>query len=126
MTLLLDTHVLLWWLDDPRQLSKQAKKAIQDGANRVYVSAAVAWEIAIKKSLGKLDAPDDLEGMIRCTNRFLALPVMIPHALTVLSLPNHHRDPFDRMLIAQAMHEGFHLVTRDQEIAKYPVPQITA
>ena len=125
MTLLLDTHVLLWWLDDPRQLSKQAKKAIQDGANRVYVSAAVAWEIAIKKSLGKLDAPDDLEEMIDA-NRFLALPVMIPHALTVLSLPNHHRDRFDRMLIAQAMHEGFRLVTRDQEIAKYPVPQISA
>jgi PIN domain nuclease of toxin-antitoxin system len=125
MTLLLDTHVLLWWLDNPRQLSKQANKAIQDGANRVYVSAAVAWEIAIKKSLGRLDAPDDLEEVVEA-NRFMPLPITIPHALAVLSLPRHHRDPFDRMLIAQALHEGFQLVTRDQDIAKYAVPQIMA
>jgi PIN domain nuclease of toxin-antitoxin system len=125
MTLLLDTHVLLWWLEDPRKLSRQAKKAIQDGANRVYVSAAVAWEIAIKKSLGKLDAPDDLEAMLD-SNRFLSLPVTIPHALAVLGLPEHHRDPFDRMLVAQALHEGFRLVTRDQEIAKYGVATIIA
>jgi PIN domain nuclease of toxin-antitoxin system len=125
VTLLLDTHVLLWWLEDPRQLSKPAKKAIQDGANRVYVSAAVVWEIAIKKALGKLDAPDDLEEMVD-SNRFIALPITISHALAVLSLPNYHRDPFDRMLIAQALHEGFRLVTRDQEIAKYPVAQILA
>ena len=125
MTLLLDTHVLLWWLEDPSKLSNQAKKAIQDGTNRVYVSAAVAWEIAIKKALGKLDAPDDLEEMLD-SNRFISLPVTIPHALTVLALPNYHRDPFDRMLIAQALHEGFRLVTRDQEIAKYPVAQILA
>jgi PIN domain nuclease of toxin-antitoxin system len=125
MTLLLDTHVLLWWLADPSQLSKRAKNAIQDGRNRVYISAAVAWEIAIKKALGKLDVPDDLEEMVD-SNRFIALPVSIPHALAVMSLPNYHRDPFDRMLIAQALHEGFRLVTRDQEIAKYPVPQILA
>src|SRR5438552_10823375 len=108
MTLLLDTHVLLWWLDDPKQLSRQAKKAIQDGANSVYVSAAVAWEIAIKKALGKLDAPDDLEDVL-AANRFLSLPITIPHALAVLALPNHHLDPFDRILIAQALHEGFRL-----------------
>jgi PIN domain nuclease of toxin-antitoxin system len=125
MTLLLDTHVLLWWLGDPEQLSRSAKKAIQDGSNRVYVSAAVAWEIAIKKSLGKLDAPDDLEEMMDA-NRFIPLPVTIAHALSVLSLPNHHRDPIDRMLVAQALHEGLRLVTRDREIAKYPVPQIFA
>jgi len=76
MTLLLDTHVLLWWLDDPKQLSKAARKAIQDGANPVYVSAAVAWEIAIKKALGKLDAPDDLEDVIEA-NHFLPLPITI-------------------------------------------------
>jgi PIN domain nuclease of toxin-antitoxin system len=125
MTFLLDTHVLLWWLDNPRLLSRQAKKAIEDGRNRIYVSAAVAWEIAIKKSLGKLDAPDDLEEMIDA-NRFNPLPVTIAHALGVLALPDHHRDPFDRLLIAQALHEGFRLVTRDEEIAKYPVPQIVA
>jgi PIN domain nuclease of toxin-antitoxin system len=102
MTLLLDTHVLLWWLCHPGQLSRHAKKAIQDGSNRVYVSAAVAWEIAIKKSLGKLSVPDDLEEMMDA-NRFITLPITIPHALAVLTLPDHHRDPFDRMLVAQAM-----------------------
>jgi PIN domain nuclease of toxin-antitoxin system len=125
MTLLLDTHVLLWWLDDPRQLSKLARRAIQDGTNAVYISAAVAWEIAIKKALGKLDAPDELEAAIEA-NRFLPLPITIAHALAVQSLPDHHRDPFDRILIAQALHEGFRLVNRDSEIAKYPVPQIVA
>jgi PIN domain nuclease of toxin-antitoxin system len=125
MTLLLDTHVLLWWLDDPKQLSRAARRAIQDGANPVYISAAVAWEITIKKALGKLDAPDDLEDVIEA-NRFLPLPITIPHALAVRSLPHHHRDPFDRILIAQALHEGFRLVNRDSEIAKYPVPQIVA
>jgi PIN domain nuclease of toxin-antitoxin system len=125
MTLLLDTHVLLWWLDDPKRLSRAARKAIQDGANPVYISAAVAWEITIKKALGKLDAPDDLEDVIEA-NRFLPLPITIPHALAVRSLPHHHRDPFDRILIAQALYEGFRLVNRDSEIAKYPVPQIVA
>ena len=125
MTLLLDTHVLLWWLDDPGRLSKAAREAIRDGANPVYVSAAVAWEIAIKKALGKLDAPDDLEAAMGA-NRFRPLPITFRHAMAVRSLPDHHRDPFDRMLIAQALHEGFHLVNRDLEIAKYPVPQIVA
>ncbi len=125
MRLLLDTHVLLWWLEDPTLLSRAARNAIQDGANTVYVSAAVAWEITLKKALGKLDAPDDLEDVLRA-NRFLHLPITISHALAVRSLPDHHRDPFDRILIAQALHEGFRLVNRDSEIAKYPVPQIVA
>jgi PIN domain nuclease of toxin-antitoxin system len=77
MTLLLDTHVFLWWLDDPELLSKQARKAIGDGKNIVYISAVVAWEISIKKALGKLDAPDDIEGAMTA-NRFLdgeSLPI---------------------------------------------------
>jgi PIN domain nuclease of toxin-antitoxin system len=82
MTLLLDTHAFLWWLDDPQLLSKAARKAIQDGKNTVYISAAVAWEIAIKRSLGKLDAPDDLEAAM-AANRFLPLPLTIPHTLAV-------------------------------------------
>ncbi len=106
MTLLLDTHVLLWWLADPGELSRPARRAIQDGANRIYVSAAVAWEIAIKKGIGKLDAPDELEEMLEA-NRFLELPITNPHALALRALPNLHRDPFDRILIAQALHEGF-------------------
>jgi PIN domain nuclease of toxin-antitoxin system len=125
MTLLLDTHVLLWWLEDPKKLSREAKRAMQDGRNPVYISAVVAWEIAIKKALGKLDSPDDLEGAIEAS-RFLTLPITISHALAVRSLPDYHRDPFDRMLIAQALHEGFRLVTRDSNIARYSVPQIVA
>jgi PIN domain nuclease of toxin-antitoxin system len=125
MTLLLDTHTLLWWLDDPKVLSKGARRAIRDGGNTVYVSAAVVWEIAIKKALGKLTAPEDLEAAMTA-NRFLPLPITIPHALAVLALSGHHRDPFDRMLIAQALHEKFRLVTRDEDIQKYPVPLIVA
>src|ERR1700753_1896710 len=106
MTLSLDTPHHLWCLQDPQLLSKAARKAISDGKNTVYISAAVAWEIAIKKSLGKLDAPHDLEAVIQA-NRFLPLPVTVTHALAVGSLPDHHRDPFDRLLIAQAKHEGF-------------------
>jgi PIN domain nuclease of toxin-antitoxin system len=125
MTLLLDTHVLLWWLDDPKRLSKEAKQSIQDGSNAVFVSAAVAWEIAIKRSLGKLKTPGDFEAALEA-NRFRSLPITTVHALAVRSLPEHHRDPFDRIMIAQALQEGFRLVTRDPEIAKYSVPQLMA
>ncbi len=125
MTLLLDTHALLWWLDDPQRLSKTAREAIRDGKNTVYISAAVVWEIAIKRALGKLDAPHDLEAVM-AANRFLPLPVTIPHALAVETLPNHHRDPFDRLLIAQALHEGFQFVSRDTHVASYGVAHIIA
>ncbi len=125
MTLLLDTHAFLWWLDDPELLSKPARKAIGDGKNTVYVSAAVAWEIAIKKALGKLDAPDDLETAM-AANRFLPLAVTIPHALAVRSLPDIHRDPFDRLLIAQAKIEGIKFVSRDPNVPLYKVPHIVA
>src|SRR5258707_12108504 len=110
MTLLLDTHAFLWWLDDPQKLSKAARKAIGDGNNTVYISAAVAWEITIKRALGKLEAPDDLEAAITA-NRFLSLPISIAHTQAVRSLPDHHRDPLDRLLIAQARHEGFGFVS---------------
>lgn len=125
MTLLLDTHALLWWLDDPRLLSKAARKAISDGKNTVYISAAVIWEISIKRALGKLDAPDDLEAAMTA-NRFLPLPVTVPHALAAATLPDHHRDPFDRLLIAQARVEEFKLVSRDPRIPDYGVPLILA
>jgi len=120
MTLLLDTHALLWWLEDPNQLSESAREAIADWKNTVYVSAAVVWEIAIKKALGKLQAPDDLEAAM-AVNRFLPLPITVPHALAVRSLPGIHRDPFDRMLVAQASCEGLTLVTEDAAVRRYPV-----
>ena len=106
-------------------LVQGGRKAIGDGKNGVYVSAAVIWEISIKRSLGKLSAPDDLEEAMTA-NRFLPLPVTIPHALAVATLPDHHRDPFDRLLIAQARHEGFKLVSRDPHIPRYGVPHIVA
>ena len=125
MNLLLDTHVLLWWLDDPSQLSEAAGTAIRDGESIVWVSAATAWEIVIKKALGKLDAPDNLGEVLRECH-FAPLPITIAHALAVLSLPMHHRDPFDRMLVAQARTEGMTVITRDPEILKYEVPNIVA
>jgi PIN domain nuclease of toxin-antitoxin system len=125
MKLLLDTHTLLWWLENPALLSKQARTAIRDGKNVVYLSAAVAWEIVIKKSLGKLDIPDNLEDVLQA-NRFLPLPVTIAHAIAVQSLPTYHRDPFDRMLIAQALCEGLTLVSRDSNIQKYPISCMVA
>lgn len=125
MNLLLDTHVLLWWLDDPRRLSSDAATAIQDEGNEVFVSAAVVWEIMIKKALNKLAVPNDIVDVIS-QNRFNRLAITIEQALAVEKLPMHHRDPFDRILVAQAMVEGMTLVHRDQEIAKYTVTQMWA
>jgi PIN domain nuclease of toxin-antitoxin system len=125
VNLLLDTHVLLWWLDDPAQLSGSAGAAIRDGANVVWVSAGTAWEIVIKKGLGKLEAPGNLDEVLRECG-FSTLPISVAHALAVQSLPLHHRDPFDRILIAQARSEGLTIVTRDPKILKYDVPNIVA
>ena len=125
MSLLLDTHTLLWWLEDPGLLSKRARREIRDGKNKVYVSAAVVWEIVIKQSLGKLDVPDNLEDVL-LANHFVPLPISVSHVLTLQSLPAHHKDPFDRVLIAQAVHEGLTLVTRDENIQKYSVSCIVA
>jgi len=125
MSLLLDTHTLLWWLEDPSLLSKRARREIRDGKNKVYVSAAVVWEIVIKQSLGKLDVPDNLEDVL-LANNFVPLPISVSHVLTLQSLPAHHKDPFDRVLIAQAVHEGLTLVTRDENIQKYSVSCIVA
>jgi PIN domain nuclease of toxin-antitoxin system len=123
--LLLDTHVLLWWLDNPKQISPKARDAISDENNLVFVSAAVVWEIVIKKALDKLEAPDNLSEVV-AENRFEPLAITIEHALAVEKLPSYHRDPFDRMQIAQAMVEGMTIVTRDTDIAKYVVPQLRA
>ncbi|MDR4496286.1 MAG: type II toxin-antitoxin system VapC family toxin [Nitrospirales bacterium] len=121
MTLLLDTHVLLWWLENHKSLTSAARAAIQDGTNTVYVSAATAWEISIKRALGKLRAPDDLEEAL-AANRFLPLPIHFPHARLAGRLPRHHEDPFDRMLVAQARQESLTLVTHDVQLAVYEVP----
>ena len=123
--LLLDTHVLLRWLDDPAALEAPARRLIADPRNRVFVSAAVAWEITIKRQLGKLDAPDDLETAL-AEERFQHLPITVRHALAVAELPAIHGDPFDRIQIAQARLEGLTIVTRDRTIPRYGVPCVRA
>ena len=125
MSLLLDTHVLLWWLDDPSLLSSEARTAIAEGRNPVFVSAAAVWEIAIKKARGKLEAPDNL-GEVLEQERFQTLPITIPHALALASLPSIHEDPFDRIQVAQAKVEELILVTRDELLKKYGIPFIEA
>jgi PIN domain nuclease of toxin-antitoxin system len=117
--LLLDTNALLWWLEG-QGLTDQAREAIADPGNLVAVSAVSAWEISIKKALGKLTAPDDLEHQLR-GGGFTPLPVTIAHGIAAGRLPRHHDDPFDRMLIAQAAAEGLTIVTRDKRFGDYNV-----
>lgn len=124
MRLLLDTHALLWWLAD-EGLRTQARDAIADPATVAMVSAVSAWEISIKKALGKLAAPDDLEHQVRAGG-FLPLPISIAHGVAAGQLVRHHEDPFDRMLIAQARAEGLTIVTRDKRFADYDVALLPA
>ena len=125
MNLLLDTHVLLWWLDDHPSLSEKARAAVSDGKNLVLVSAVVVWEIRIKQAMGKLKVPRNFRRVLE-DQPFEMLDITAEHAHTVGDLPAHHWDPFDRMLIAQATMEGLTIVTRDLRFEKYNVPLIAA
>ena len=125
MNLLLDTHVLLWWLNNDPILAEEARDYISDGQNPVFISAAVLWEIRIKQSIGKLEIPHDfLQVMYKQPFEFL--PITIDHAYAVGDLPPIHRDPFDRLLIAQAKMENFTIITRDHLFEKYQVSTIRA
>ncbi len=123
MNLLLDTHVLIWW-DEGRRLSGSARRAIET-ADTVYVSAASAWEVAIKTELGRLRPTRTVEEAAE-ESGFLELPVTFRHAQRVSGLPALHRDPFDRLLVAQADLEGLTLVTRDPVFEQYTVELIEA
>lgn len=125
MRLLLDTHVLLWWCDDPNLISAPARNRISDPENIVFISAVSCWEIAIKRGLGKLQAPADLETVIAQCG-FVELKISMSHALRTETLPQHHRDPFDRMLIAQADCESATLVSHDRIFEQYGIPLIHA
>lgn len=123
MKMLLDTHVLLWWLDDNRALAKGTRKRIADGSNQVLISAASIWEIIIKRSLNQLVIPDDFCKQLA---PFQNLDVTHAHAFAVGDLPVHHKDPFDRLLIAQCLVEGLVLVTGDKNIKRYDVQVLDA
>lgn len=123
MRLLLDTPAFLWWITGGDHISVRARDAIADSANEVYFSAASGWELAVKASLGRVTLPDDLEEFVSeqlTINGFDVLPIHLRHALGVFRLPDLHRDPFDRMLVAQAIAEGMSLVTGDPQIVQYP------
>ena len=120
MQILLDTHALLWWLADDPRLPSAAAAVIADTGNQVIVSAASAWEIAIKKAVGRLDVPDDLPDVLDASG-FDGLPITMSHALAAGSLPRHHDDPFDRMLIAQSHTERLILITVDRRFSRYDV-----
>ena len=123
--LLLDTHVVLWSLADPARLSNRARDAIEDPDNDVFVSAITAWEISVKQAKGRLVAPDDLAGSVE-DKGFTHLPLTFHHAEQAGRLPMHHRDPFDRFLVAQAQGEGLVLVTRDARIPLYGIRTMAA
>ena len=119
MRLLLDTHVLLWWLADDRKLGKMAREIIANPDNDVHVSTASVWEAAIKTALGRFEVElDDLEEAI-VRNGFRPLPIGFRHAVTAGRLPSVHRDPFDRMLVAQAGVEELRIVSHDQVFERY-------
>jgi PIN domain nuclease of toxin-antitoxin system len=121
LRLLLDTHVVLSWMGHGRELSDIAQRELEDATNQMLVSAVVAWEIAIKRAVRKLQAPADVVTRLLATTA-VELPVSIEHAAAVERLPHHHADPFDRMLVAQARIEGATLVTGDAALRAYDVP----
>jgi PIN domain nuclease of toxin-antitoxin system len=123
--LLLDTHVLLWWLSDDSRLGEASRQAINNPRNQVYVSAASTWEISIKKSTGKLSVPEDMDSIVECEG-FDKLSITLFHGDQAGLLPEHHKDPFDRMLVAQAQSEGLVIVTNDEKITQYNIRTMDA
>lgn len=123
MNLFLDTHVFLWWLDDNSLLPGKAREVISDLDNIIFVSAALIWEVRIKQALGKLEIAPDFFSVVK-KQGFEILSITANHANRVGDLPMHHRDPFDRILIAQAMEENLTILTHDHAFISYDVPII--
>jgi len=123
--LLLDTHALLWWLEDDDQLGREARELIADPANDVLVSVVSLWEAVVKLRVGKLQA--DIAAIADAIHRegFVWLDIAIPHLAALASLPMHHRDPFDHLLIAQAIAEGASFVSDDRKVRRYAVRLVT-
>ncbi|HSD28271.1 MAG TPA: type II toxin-antitoxin system VapC family toxin [Vicinamibacteria bacterium] len=127
MRLLLDTHAFLWWVGASRELSRRARSAVGSGRNECFLSIASGWEIAIKVSLGTLKVQGALDRFLPeqlAANGFQALTIDLKHCARVAALPFHHRDPFDRLLVAQALEDGLAIVTADPVFAKYGVERV--
>ncbi len=124
MRLLLDTHAFLWWIAEDPRLSPRAAALIADGANEVYVSAASVWEVMVKSALGRVEIPKPADRFFTAqldANAFVPLAIQMRHALGLSALPEIHRDPFDRILVAQAVAEDLTLVSGDRALGGYPV-----
>lgn len=124
MRLLLDTHTFLWWVHDGAQLSKRARAAVADPRNDCFLSLVSCWEMAIKVSLGKLKLPGTIDRFVPehlTINSFLQLEIKFRHITRLAALQHHHRDPFDRLLVAQAVEERLTLVSADPIFRKYGV-----
>ncbi|PWN54706.1 PIN domain nuclease [Abyssibacter profundi] len=120
MAFMLDTHTFLWWLADDSRLPTGVRDRIKAPENQVFVSAATGWEISIKKALGKLEAPDEIASLLD-EEGFQEMPISFVHGQMAGHLPSIHRDPFDRMLVAQCQAHGLTLLTRDENIPRYEV-----
>lgn len=120
MKVLLDTHILLWWMTGSPQLAESAALLIADTSNTIFVSAASVWELRIKESLGKISLPANFLETLE-EESFENLSITMRHADQVARLPLLHRDPFDRILVAQAQLDGLTLITKDEILSKYPV-----
>jgi PIN domain nuclease of toxin-antitoxin system len=124
MKVLLDTHTFLWWVTEDSKLSSKASEIIRDGNNELYLSAASGWEITIKAQLNRIQLPGPPEKFISeqlRINGIQSLPILMSHALHVYNLPDHHRDPFDRILIAQSQLEGLPILTADPSFSLYEI-----
>jgi PIN domain nuclease of toxin-antitoxin system len=124
MNILLDTHVIIWWYEDPQLLLDSSRKLIENKENALFLSPAVLWEISIKQSLKKLKVPDGL--IDRAILDLIEIPIMIKHTQVLKKLPHIHHDPFDRILIAQAKVDDLYLMTRDKQVSKYDIRLIKA
>ncbi|MCY3577419.1 MAG: type II toxin-antitoxin system VapC family toxin [bacterium] len=124
MRVLLDSHVALWWLDDHVSLGVECRRQIEQ-ADEAFFSVVTPWELGIKRALGKLTMPDGLVDALR-SGGFIPLHISVEHAEYAPTLPNHHRDPFDRMLVAQAQLEALFLVTADEAFSAYDIELIDA
>jgi len=125
--LLLDTHAFIWWIDDDAKLSLDARRLVSDGANEIFFSSVSAWEIVLKRGLGRVEIPEPIDAFIAAqlgANAFQVLPVHLRHVFALSDLPDAHRDPFDRMLVSQAVADDLAILSADRHFRAYPAEVI--